>query len=564
MSSPSRCRSAWLLLAVLLPAALGHAQLTLPAIFGDHMVLQCAMPVPIWGTASPGSRVTVNIAGQTVLTYADSDGYWMLRLAPLQVSSAPQSMTVVETDGAGKHLSSLEVHDVLVGEVWLAGGQSNMAYSLNAMEGSDAFLSAADNSQLRLFNVAHATAAEPIGLHPGQKPGDVAASWHASDAHSAASFSAVGYLFAAELQKALHCPIGIISSNWGGTPIKTWMSLDAFSASPQLAPFVDEYQKAFEIHQQVLAHPDMESDYQAAEKLWRQQVGDPYDAAMKRWFQAQATGADPGPRPTPERPEPQNPDPTGMPNSETRPQTPSISWNAMFAPLIPYALRGVLWYQGEANVSQYHEYGLQLRTMVESWRGKWAEPDLEFLCVQLPGFGVNEEKSNLAHLREQQASVLRLPHTGLAITWDVGDPGNVHPASKVDVAHRLALLARGEVYKEPVEDSGPTMHSVDLSGSEVHISFDHVASGLIISQAPWAAHDAQTIPTDELLGFKIAGTDGVFHSANATIEGDAVVVRSPDVPAPRYVRFAWDNTPRANLYNSAHLPAAPFRTDSEP
>ena len=564
MSNPFRFRYAWLVLAALLSAALAYAQLTLPAILGDHMVLQRDMPVPVWGMATPGSRVAVSFAGQTVATQADSGGYWMLRLAPLATNSTTQDMTVTETDNAGKTISSLEVRDVLVGEVWLAGGQSNMAYGLKAMEGSDAYLAAPTNPQLRLFNVAHATAAEPIGMHQGEKPGDVDAGWALADSRSAASFSAVGYLFAAELQKTLQCPVGIISSNWGGTPIKTWMSMDAFAASPQLAPFIEEYQKALATHQQVLAHPEMESAYQAAEKLWRQQVGDPYDAAMKLWFQAQASGADPGPRPKPERPEPQNPDLTGMPNSETRPQTPSISWNAMFAPIVPYALRGVLWYQGEANVSQYREYGLQLRTMVEDWRRKWAEPNLEFLCVQLPGFGNNEETSDLAHLREQQVSVLQLPHTGLAITWDVGDPGNVHPASKVDVAHRLALIARGQVYHEPVEYSGPTERSVAISGPEVRVSFDHVAACLIIGQAPWIARDDQPIPTNELLGFTLAGADGVFHPATAKIDGDAVVLRAPDVPAPRYVRFAWDNTPRANLYNSAHLPAAPFRTDPQP
>ena len=544
-------------------AVAAWAQLRMPAVFSDHMVLQAGRSVPVWGMAAPGATVRVQFAGQSVQAVADGQGFWKLQLMALSGSTQPGRMVITESAAGNHSSSSIAIEDVLVGEVWVAGGQSNMAFPLSSMQGKDAVLAKAANPQLRLFSVTHRTAAEPLSLHPGQAPGDVEGKWVLADTTSAAAFSAVAYLFGAELQQSLQRPVGLISSNWGGTPIKTWMSPVAFQSNPQLHVYEEEYQKALAIHGKVIADPQNEAGYQAAEKLWRKEEGEKLDAAMKIWNEKKKSGVDPGPRPTAGRPEPQNPDPTGVPLGGYRPSTPSISWNAMFAPLVPFAIEGALWYQGEANVSGYKEYGKMLRALVEDWRRQWNEDALEFLCVQLPMNGANGGKRELARLREQQASVLTLPHTGLAITYDVGDPGDVHPASKVDVAHRLALLARGKVYGQLLAYANPSLKSVSEEGTALRVRFAGVNGKLVIGQAPWVAADAKPLPMDELLGFEVAGDDRVFHAADARIEGDSVEVRSKEVSAPRFVRYAWDASPRANLYDSAGLPVAPFRTDND-
>lgn len=545
---------------VVLFSASSRAEIKLPAILSDHMVLQSGNQVPIWGMATPGARMRVVFGGQAVSGIADSNGYWSVRLQAMQPSAAGAEMTISETSPGQAPPTSVTIRDVLVGEVWLAAGQSNMAYPLDAMQGKEKALAAAENPQLHLFTVRHMTAAEPVGLHPGEMVGDLQGSWQVSDAKTAAAFSAVGYLVAAELQRSIRRPVGMISSNWGGTPIKTWMALTALKSQPALSQYVDEYQKALAIHQQQIANPQIDLSYKAADQLWHQEVGDKYDAEMRQWNQVNESGGNPGPRPQPSRPEPQNPDPTGVPLGGYRPQSPGISWNAMFSPLIPYAIKGVLWYQGEANVSGYKEYGLMLRTMVQDWRLHWNEPAMEFLCVQLPANGKNGGARNLAHLREQQASVLTLPYTGLAISYDVGDPGNVHPANKVDIAHRLALIARGQVYGEKLTFTGPMMESAVQDGKTMRVRFTSIGGQLVIGQAPWVAKDAQQLPADRLVGFEIAGESGVFRPAVAAIDGDSVVLSADGVDAPRFVRYAWDESPQANLYDSSGLPAAPFRT----
>lgn len=528
------------------------------------MVLQADAPIPVWGKATPGAAIAVKCEARSARTAADKDGFWQVRLEPLPASAAPVEMTVSEAGPGAAPNSSVTLRDILVGEVWIAGGQSNMAYGLDAMEGKEAALASAHNPRIRLFNVRHALAVDPLGLLPGQASGDVEGKWELADARSAGAFSAVAYLFGMELERSLQRPVGLISSNWGGTPIQTWMGLEAFARSPLLSHLQGDYDAAVKLHKQLVLQPEIEANYVAQEKQWRAEVGDAQDAAMRRWNLLKATGADAGPQPRASRPEPQNPDPTGYPSSGSRPQTPSISWNAMYAPLARFVVKGALWYQGEANVSRYRDYGLELRTMVEDWRAQWEEPAMEFLCVQLPGFGANAAKSDLAHLREQQASVLELAHTGLAVSYDVGDAGNVHPASKVDVAHRLALIARGQVYGEKVAYRGPRMQSVSIGGPAIRVRFDTVDGALTIGQAPWVARDGEPLPADRLVGFALAGADGAYHPAEARIEGNSVVVSSPEVAEPRFVRYAWDSTPRANLYNTARLPAAPFRTDTEP
>ena len=550
--------------ALLLTTA-AQAEIRLPAIFSDHMVLQAGAPVPVWGMAAPAMQMTVRFAGQEVRAMADQNGYWNVQLKPLDPSSAASEMTIGEADPHGSVASVLVIHDVLVGEVWVGAGQSNMGFGLNSMEGKEKVLATAGNPQLRLFTVKHMTAAEPIGLRPGEVLGNVYGSWELSDEKTAANFSAVAYLFGEELQRSLDLPVGMISDNWGGTPIQTWMSLTAFASEPIFGKYVDEYHAANALHQKLSAEPQVQANYVAADKQWQSEVGDKLNAKMKVWNAAKTAGSDPGPRPIGSRPEPKNPDPTGVPLGGYRPGSPGISWNAMFQPIAQYAIKGALWYQGEANVSGYREYGGLLRAMIADWRHAWHEPDMEFLVVQLPALGENGGKTrNLAHMREQQATVLSLPHTGLAVTYDVGDPGNVHPASKIAVAHRLTLLARAKAYGESVAPTGPIMQSVQPDGSKLRVTFAGIGGKLVIGQTPWVASDTTQFPSDKLIGFEIAGDDGIYHDAVANFDGNSVILSAESVPAPKFVRYAWDESPRANLYDSSGLPAAPFRNDRRP
>lgn len=550
-------------LALTLFSLVAKAEIKLPAIFSDHMVMQADAKVPLWGMATPGAKIEAAFAGKQYSTDTDAAGYWMLTLPPAHASATPQTLTFTETTKAGA-ASTVTVNDVLVGEVWIAGGQSNMAYGLNSMQGKEKYIASAANPQLRLFQVKHNTAAEPIGLRPGMAPGDVDGSWVVSSPESAGNFSAVAYLFGSELQARLQRPVGMISSNWGGTPIQTWMSADAFRSDASLATYVDQMAKATALHRQLAADPANDARYKQDWQQWRKDVGDQYDAEMKAWNAANESGKAPGPRPAMSRPEPRNPDPTGIPLGGYRPNSPAVCWNAMFAPLLPYAVRGALWYQGEANVSHWNEYGKLLRTMVLDWRRQFANPELNFLVVQLPANGANNEVRNLAHLREAQASVLTLPHTGLAVTFDVGDPGNVHPASKVDVAHRLTLIALAQTYGLQVASTGPVFESAKVEGDTMLVSFSHVAGKLVIAQTPWLSVHTVPFPLDHVIGFEIAGEDKKFVPADATLEGkDTVRLKADGVSHPRYVRYAFDESPRANLYDEAGLPTAPFRTDTD-
>ena len=550
-------------LAGIMGGTLISAQIKLPAIISDHMVLQADRKTPLWGRASAGAEITASFQGKAVVTHADAGGYWRLELPPDAASDRPDALTIAESSTPDTR-SSVTIQDVLVGEVWIAGGQSNMAYRLQSMQGKEKYVAAANNSQLRFFQVKHNTSAEPLGLWPGLAVGDVDGKWELSEPATAAPFSAVAYLFATELQGQLHRPVGVISSNWGGTPIQTWMSHDAFASDGTFQKYLDESAKAVALHRKLVADPANDAKYKADWQKWRKEVGEPYDAAMKIWNTANESGKDPGLRLKIGEPEPRNPDPTAIPLGGYRPGSPSVCWNAMYSPLLPYAMRGALWYQGEANVSGYKDYSLMLRSMVIDWRDQFANANLDFLVVQLPANGVNDAKRQLAHMREAQATTLTLPRTGLAITFDVGDPGNVHPASKVDIAHRLTLIALAKTYGRSIPYTGPVFESAEPESSTLRVTFSHVTGKLVIAQTPWLSVHTVPFPLDLVIGFEIAGNDKVFAPATATIaNGNQVVLKSETLPHPRYVRYAFDESPRANLYDEAGLPTAPFRTDSD-
>jgi sialate O-acetylesterase len=411
------------------------------------------------------------------------------------------------------------------------------------------------DDKLRFFNVTKKTAAEPQT--------DVAGQWQASDPTNAKGFSAVAYFFAREIRTKENIPVGVVSAPWGGTPIETWMSMDSIKVAPALTNVIAKWDKAVVDYNKVKADPKLESDYLADLDQWTKEVKPAFDATMKAWNDDKAAGKPLGEKPKPSRPEPSNPDPMGPPSPSRRPSTPSVAYNAMIAPLSPFALKGVLWYQGEANAGRGLEYRSLFPRLIQGWRKQWGV-DFPFLFVQLPMNGkdpVPVAKDGEPYLREAQFMTLSEPKTAMAITIDIGDPNNVHPGDKLDVGKRLSLLARRDIYGEKIDASGPLYQGFKIEGDKIRISFKETAKGLKPGQAPWCAKGVEPLPTDKLIGFVIAGSDQNWTEADAVIEGHDVIVSSKSVPNPVAVRYGWAHSPRCNLYNSEGLPASTFRTD---
>jgi sialate O-acetylesterase len=529
-----------------LPAS---AAVKLNGLFCDHMVLQSGMAAPVWGTADPHEKITVEFAGQSKQAEADDAGRWSVKLDPLEVNATAGVLTV-------KGTNTLTVSDVLVGEVWLAAGQSNMAFPLSAASNADEAIPQATDDQLRFFNVTHKTEAEPQTEISGGK-------WETATPDTAKGFSAVAYFFAKEIRAKKGCPVGVITGSWGGTPIQIWISLEGVKKDPPLTKTLDAWNKAEEAYTQFKANPQLGADYDAALKKWQTDVAPAFDAATKQYNDDKAAGKPVGEKPKPSEPEPENPNPMGMTSPSKRPHTPTVAFNAMIAPLVPYALRGAIWYQGEENGSAGMEYRDLLPRLIEDWRSHWGY-DFPFLFVQLPCNGPDTKPvatSGWPWLREAQFMTLRVPQTGMAITIDIGDPSNVHPKDKIDVGQRLALVARKVVYGEQIEASGPLYKDFAVSGNQINVRFTEIGSGLTPGQAPWRPPGVDPLPADKLIGFFIAGDDQQWFPADATILGDTVSVSSPQVAKPAAVRYGWANSPRCNLYNKEGLPASPFRTD---
>ena len=537
-----------ILALLLLPplTALRASEIKLAAVFADHMVLQRQTPVPVWGTAAPDEKVTVEFAGQKKTAATDQRGRWLLNLDPLMSSEEPREMKV----------GSIVIRDVLVGEVWLASGQSNMGFPLSSVPDADSVLAQAQDPGLRFFTVTKRTAAEPQT--------DLSGKWDPATTVTAKGFSAVAYFFAREIRRTQKCPVAVVNSSWGGTPIETWISLEGLKADPPLTKTLQLWDAAVEQYGKVQADPKMGSDYVANLQSWKKEVEPSFNAAMKAYNADVSAGKPVGEKPKPQRPEPSNPDPMGMPSPSRRPQTPTVNFNGMIAPLAPYALRGVIWYQGEANGSAGLDYRTLLPRLIQDWRHHWGM-DFPFLFVQLPANGKDAApvaESGWPWLREAQFMTLREPRTAMAITIDVGDPNNVHPGDKLDVGKRLSLLARRDVYGEKIVASGPLFRDFTVEGDKIRVNFRETGSGLTPGQAPWRAAGVEPLPTDRLIGFYIAGDDHKWCEAQAKIDGDSVVVSNSAVGKPVAVRYGWANSPRCNLYNREGLPAAPFRTDN--
>lgn len=539
---------------LLIAAVFARGEVTLSPLFSDGAILQRNTVVPVWGAATPGKDVTVSLGSQKKTTTVAPDGNWMVKLDPMETSSNPATMTV--SDG----VSTNSINDILIGEVWIASGQSNMDFPLDRTETAAAELAASTDNHLRFFQIPKQTSDKPEQRIPG-------AQWVAASPETAKPFSAVAYFFAKEIRKDQACPVGIIQASWGGTRIECWTGLEGLKNPPPIEEAVAAWDHAVARHEKVSANPKIEEDYQAALASWKEAekaMRSVQDAAMKLYSSELAAGIDPGAKPT-MLPPPQNPDPMGIPSQLKPPQIPCVLFNGMIHPAIPYALRGAIWYQGEQNSSQGLQYRELLPRLISNWRSQWGS-DFPFLIVQLPAFGKDSEpvaEKGWPWLREAQLRTLSVPKTGLAVTIDVGDPNDVHPRHKLTVGKRLALLAFRDVYEKKIEASGPLYDGFKIEGDKILVSFKETAKGLTLGSSPWSAKGVDPLPTDRLIGFYIAGEDRKWIEADAAIAGsNNVVVSGKSLTNPVAVRYGWAQSPRCNLYNSEGLPASPFRTDS--
>lgn len=492
-----------LLLSAVFPA---RADVTLAPLFRDGAVLQRDQPVAVWGRATAGEKVQVRFAGQTVSTTAPTNGRWLVTLKPLKSSAQPAELVVTATN-------TVRVRDVLVGDVWLCSGQSNMAWMVRNANDAQTEIAAANFPLIRHFKVA-LTAAD-------QMKGDVAGSWVACSPATVGDFTAVGYFFARDLYQRIGVPIGIVNSSWGGTQIESWLSESTLRAHPAGNEVYARWEKRL-------------ADYPALKTA--------YEAQMEKWKSKQADAKKGGKGAA---------RPPAVPEGPGSRWEPASLYNGMIAPLVPYAFRGALWYQGESNASRHAEYASFFPAMIKQWRADFGQP-LPFYFVQLANFENREGTTGdvWAYLREAQQQALALPLTGMAVTIDIGDPKDIHPRNKQDVGRRLALHARKQLYGEQIETDGPMFRSAKPDGSAIRVSFTH-AAGLKLAPAK----------EDERISFEVAGEDRKFVPATARVERQSVVVSAESVPQPVAVRYAWRNSPDARLFNGAGLPAAPFRSD---
>ncbi len=504
-------RTQWLLLMCLLALPMVVAQVHVASIFGDHMVLQRNTDVPVWGSARPGEVVRVSVAGQSASATADQSGRWSVRLDPMK-EGGPFTMTVAAED-------TVTLHDILIGEVWLCSGQSNMELPVERTTNAKEEIAAANYPSIRLFTVKRRVAESPLESCEG--------SWTLCDSTSIRRFSGVAYYFGRQLFKDLGVPVGLVHSAYGGTPAEAWMSAEALAAESHFQPILNRWKTNLETY-----------------PIRKKEFDENREALFARWREDSARAVEGGKAP-PARPQ----EPIGPGNRST----PSGLYNGMIAPIVPFAFKGIIWYQGESNASRAHQYRRLFPALIEDWRGAWKQ-ELPFYFVQLPNLDRQPEpsKSGWAELREAQLMTLRVPSTAMAVTIDIGDPKDLHPANKQDVGARLALLAEGLLYgKMGYTFQSPMYRSWTVEGSHVRIQFDH-AVGLHARGG------------GEVSGFVIAGEDRAFVPARATIDGGDVLVWSDAVSAPAAVRYAWADNPACNLVNEADLPASPFRTDEWP
>ena len=483
--------------AILLSNAFVRADVTPYPLFTDNMVLQQGATCPVWGKSDPGEKVEVTLERKdgkdpgitSVSATANDKGQWQVGLTSLK-PGVGCTLTI-------KGKNTIKFKNVAVGEVWIASGQSNMEWPVNASYNPLMMKAASKNPNLRLFTVQKRTATSPLADQDDLKH---FSKWDECGPDNVGGFSAVAYHFGNHLQKSLNVPVGMIHTSWGGTPAEAWTSKEALEADPML-----------------------------------------------KYYAASAANAAKGKQPV-------------------GPHTPASLYNAMIHPLLPFAIQGAIWYQGESNAGKAYEYRTLFPAMIQDWRKQWGR-DFPFLCVQLAPFNDGDADGvRYAELRDAQLfATKKLKSVGMAVITDVGDLFDIHPKDKATVGTRLALAARGMVYGEKIVSSGPAYKEIKIDGASAILSFDSLGGGLAARTGP-----ANFNPNAPIYGFEICGEDREFFPAKGTIKGETVVVSSPKVKQPVAVRFGWKNYPVVNLFNKTQdgkqtaLPASPFRTDDFP
>ncbi len=483
-------------------------------LFSDHTVLQRDKVVPIWGTGNEGESVTVEFAGQRVSGTAHN-GLWSVRLTALKASVDGRELKVTGPS------NSVVLRDVVVGEVWVCSGQSNMEWPLSRSFQPEQDIATSTNNRIRLFQVSKRRSNE-VKLDLDYAPQQ----WVVASPASVPGFSAVGYYFGRSLEQSLHSanvPVGIIHSSWGGSPAEVWMS-----------------------------EPTLKGDPEYAKEIWAPGLAE-YDkwlAASTKWDAEASAAKSKGESPKGNRP--------------GQPWRPAELYNGMLANLMPFAIQGAIWYQGESNAGRAWQYRRLFGDMIKNWRRDWEQGDFWFFAVQLAPWDKGRKRdpaliagevgdSNWAELREAQNFVAQtVPKVGIAVITDVGDKDDIHPTRKAPVGERLALLARARAYHQKIEFSGPALEQIRVLAGEIRLRFGHSHRGLKTSDG----HP----PT----GFTIAGADHKFHAATARIDGSRIIVSSPEVAHPLAVRYGWNDFPTVNVVNATGLPASPFRTDDWP
>jgi sialate O-acetylesterase len=522
---------AWFMVSCLVGA---HAPSALGAVkphtlFSDGMVLQQGMKVPVWGTADDNERVTVQFQSQEASTTAKG-GKWMVRLENLK-AGGPFEMTITASN-------TIRIKNVLVGEVWICSGQSNMEFPVSACANAKDAVADSKNPMIRLFTVPHRTSFVPRHSLTG--------AWKECRPDTVGGFTAVGYFFGRDVQKAMGVPVGLIETSWGGTLCEAWTSRRALEQHPDFKDLAAKDAQVWEQYAQALRK--YEQARQRSEEAQADTEGGKSPGTSSSGADRRKRGSNSATKNAKQASQPPV-------NPAYNPNMDSSLYNGMLAPLIPYAIRGATWYQGESNAGRAYQYRTLFPNMIRNWREDWGQGDFPFLFVQLaPWMEIVKEpqESAWAELREAQSlTSLHVPHTGMAVITDLGDEKDIHPRQKEPVGARLALAALAIAYGRPVVYSGPVYESMKVEDGKAILTFKYVGGGLAAKDGP-------------LTGFAIAGDDRKFTNAQAEIRGSEVIAWSPKVSQPVAVRYGWANYPLGNLWNKDGLPASPFRTDDFP
>jgi len=492
------------------------------SLFKDHIVLQYNMAEPVWGTANPGEKVTVKIGNQSHSVVTGKDGNWLIKLNKLTIGG-PYTLII---EGKNK----ITINDVYAGEVWLCSGQSNMDMTVAREDrywcgvfNEKEEVAAANYPLIRVFDVDFTPAASPQTEVDGK--------WELVSPQTVGHISAAAYFFARDLQKKLKVPIGLITTAYGASTTEAWTREEALSKNPLFKKLLDSYKEKLIKYK---ADTAAQIKYKAAYEKWKPLAAE-----------AKAEGKD-------ELRGPKNPNPVFDQHN------PSVLWNGMVNALVPYAIRGAIWYQGESNSPTASIYKELMETLIKDWRQQWKEGNFPFIYVQLANIGKTYDSlpamgGTEAIKREAQLENLSIPNTAMVVAIDNADSnnmGNIHPKDKQEIGRRLALAAEAIAYHEKVVYSGPLYDKMKIEGNKIRLYFKDIDGGLMAKN-------------NKLIGFAIAGADKKFEWADAEIDGNTVIVSSPEVNKPIAVRYGWGNNPPTSLYNKANLPASPFRTDRD-